>query len=96
VTQGIDADSLRTLMQAISEALPALRLDAQQQAEAESTAREIVAEARQSSPDRSRLQRALGGLRRVLASSPQQALAAVLRALIDHELTRIGLPPGGE
>lgn len=95
VTQGIDADSLRTLMQAICEALPALRLGAPQQADAESTAGEILAEARQTSPDPSRLQRALGGLRRSLASSAQQALAAVLSAVIDHELARIGLPPGG-
>lgn len=95
MTQGIDADSLRTLIEAITEALPALRLDPSQQGEAEDTARNLLTETRRPSPDRSRLQRALGGLRRALASSAQQALAAVLRALIYYELTRIGLPPGG-
>jgi len=94
VSQGIDADSLRTLVRAITEAIPALGLDRPQQTEAEDAAREIGAEAQQSSPDRSRLQRALGGLRRILASSGQQALAAVLRAGIDYELAKIGLPPG--
>ena len=94
VTQGIDADALRTLVQAITEALPALRLDSKEQTQAEEVASGIVTETQQSSPDRSRLRQGLGSLGRLVASSAQQALAAVLSALIQYELKRIGVPPG--
>jgi hypothetical protein len=94
VTQGIDADALRTLVQAITEALPALGLDSKEQIETEEVASGIVTETQQSSPDRSRLRQGLGSLGRLVASSAQQALAAVLSALIDYELAKLGLPPG--
>jgi DNA-binding PadR family transcriptional regulator len=94
VTQGIDAGALLTLVQAITEALPGLGLDRPQQAEAENAADGIAVESQQPNPDRSRLHRSLVGLRRVLAASGQQALAAVLRASVDYELAKLGLPPG--
>ena len=94
VTQEVDADALRTLVLAITEALPALRLDSKEQIETEEVASGIVTETQQSSPDQSRIRQGLGSLGRLVASSAQQALAAVLSALIDYELKRIGLPPG--
>ena len=91
--RGIDTDALRTLTQAIIEALPGLDLEAHDQADAQDAASQIMTETEQTQPDRPRLRTAMEKLRNVLATSAKQSLAAVLSSLIDYELTKAGLPP---
>lgn len=90
---GIDADSLRTLMTAIIQALPSLGLDATDHKDVERTANEVIYESEQHQADPSRLRSTLTRLRSALAPAAKQSLSAVLNALIDYERQRIGLPP---
>jgi hypothetical protein len=88
----VDVDSLRTLMQAITEAMPGLGLGTQERQDAQDAVAKIVSETQQDRPDPSRLRKIMRHLRGTLASSAQQALVAVLVGTIDYELTKMGLP----
>jgi hypothetical protein len=92
---GVDADGLRTVIQAVIEALPGLGLSDPDQEGAQAAANEVVAELSRREPDKSRLSTAMGKLGSVLTSSAKQALAAVLTGVIDYELARMGIPPAG-
>ena len=89
----LDAGSLRTLIQAIVEALPGLGLDTQFLNQAKEAANEATAEIEQPQPDQPRLHVALRKVRDLLAQAGSQALAAVLSAAIDYELGKLGIPP---
>jgi len=89
----LDAGSLRTLIQAIVEALPGLGLDAQFLSQTKDAANEAAAEIEERQPDQPRLHAALGKVRDLLARAGNQALAAVLSAAIDYELGKLGIPP---
>jgi hypothetical protein len=89
----LDTDSLRTLVQAIVEALPGLGFDAQFLTQTKDAANEVAAEIVQRQPDQPRLRVALGKVRDLLARAGNQALAAVLSAAIDYELGKLGIPP---
>lgn len=93
---GIDADNLRTLMQAMIEALPSLHMDTQDQKDAQDAAGEALAEIAQQEPDHPRLHAALTKIRNLLARAGNQALAAVLNAAVDYERIKLGLPPAGQ
>jgi hypothetical protein len=90
---GVNADSLRILMQAITEALPGLGLDTQDQKDAQDATYQVVLEIKQHQPDQQRLCAAITKVRDFLARAANQALAAVLSAAIDHERSKLGLPP---
>lgn len=93
-TSGIDADSLLTLMTALSEALPAMQLNEADRTALESAVGEAEAEAHREVLNRSRLHRLLEGVRSGLAQTGKQALSIVLTAAVDHAMGQIGLPPG--
>ena len=90
---GIDADSLRVLMQAIIEALPGLGLDTHDQKAVTDTTDQIVSDIEQHQPDQQRLRAALRKVGDLLTRAANQALAAVLSAAIDYERSKLGLPP---
>jgi hypothetical protein len=90
-----DLASVRTLIQAIAEALPGLGFDAQALNEAKDAASQVAVEMRQPQPDHHRLRAALGKMRDLLAQAGSQALAAVLSGAIDYERSKLGLPPAG-
>jgi hypothetical protein len=89
----MDADSLRTLMKAIIEALPGLDLDIQGRKDAEDATNQVVYEVQQHEPDRPRLRAAMQKIRELLALAGNQALAAVLSAAVDYERVKLGIPP---
>jgi hypothetical protein len=86
---GTDADSLRTLMDAIAHVLPSLRMEMQDQKEAAEAADQIVTETGHRTPDRRNIHAALGRLRDLLARAGNQAFIAA----VDYELAKLGLPP---
>jgi len=89
----VDAASVRTLIQAVVEALPILGLDARILDETKDAATQAAAEIGQQQPDRRHPRTALGKIRDHLAQAGNQALAAVLSAAIDYERNKLGLPP---
>lgn len=91
---GIDADNLRTLMQAITQAIPSLGLNSHDQEEADQTTQQIAAEIETHQPDHARLRAALKKIGATLANAGNQALAAILTAAINQERAKLGLPPG--
>jgi hypothetical protein len=90
---GLDASSLRTLIQAIVEALPGLGLDTQLLRETRGAADEVVDEIGHHEPDQQGVRAALGKVRDLLGRAGNQALAAVLSAAIDYERSKLGIPP---
>jgi hypothetical protein len=92
---GIDADNLRTLIEGITQAFPALALRTGDQQEAEDAAAQALAEIKEAQPSHPRLRAALAKIGSALGNAGNQALAAVLRAGIDYEKAKLGLPPGG-
>jgi hypothetical protein len=82
-------------MTAVIEALPSLGMEAAIQRNVQDLAHSIVAQLRDSRPDRSRLQSALAKLRDLLGQAGNQAISAVMSAAIDYERAKLGLPPGG-
>jgi hypothetical protein len=92
---GIDADSLRTLVQAITQAIPSLGLSSRDQEEADEAAQQIATEAGNHRPDHARLRTALKKIGDTLTNAANQALAAILTAAINQERAKLGLPPGG-
>jgi hypothetical protein len=90
---GIDTDSLRVLMKAITEALPGLGLDTHDQKDAQNATNQVVSEIEQQQPDQQRLGAILRKVRDLLTKAGNQALAAVLSASIDYERSKLGLPP---
>lgn len=90
---GMDAGSLGILIQAIFEALPALDFDARILGQTTDAANDVAADIAQRQPDRPHLRTALGRLRDLLARAGSQALATVLGAAIDSELSKLGIPP---
>jgi hypothetical protein len=89
----VDADSLKTLIQAVIEALPGLGFDAQLITETTGAANGVVAEIEQRQLDKPRLRAALEKVQNLLSRAGNQALAAVLNAAIDYERSKLGLPP---
>lgn len=92
---GVDVDSLRTLMAAVTEALPGLKLEPSGQKTIEELAGDVMSELSESRPDRSRLQSALATMRDLIKRASNQAIAAVISAAIDYERAKMGLPPSG-
>lgn len=90
---GIDSDSLHVLMNAITQALPGLEMDTQDQKETQDTTNQVIFEIQQHQPDGQRLRTALRTIRELLTRAGNQALAAVLNAAIDYERNKLGLPP---
>jgi hypothetical protein len=91
---GIDTENIRILIEGITQALPGLALRGADEQEAKDAAAQALAEVKESQPSHPRLRAALTKIGSVLASAGNQALAAVLRAGIDYEMAKLGLPPG--
>ena len=89
-----DAESIRILIEAVTQALPALALGTSNQQEAENAATQALTEIKELNPSHPRIQAALKKIGTVLAGAGNQALSAVLRAGIDYEMGKLGLPPG--
>jgi hypothetical protein len=89
---GIDADQLKVLLQAMSEALPVLALADDQAAVVRRNVERAEEELQQSAPDpqivRTLFQRALGGI----GTATQSAVAFALTALAKYELAKMGIP----
>jgi hypothetical protein len=90
---GMDAGSLGITIRAIFEALPALDFDAQVLGQTTDAANEVAADIAQRQPNRPHVRAALGRIRDLLAYAGNQTVATVLRATIDAELSRLGIPP---
>lgn len=88
---GLDLDALRTLVEAVMQALPTLAADAHSQQEIKNAGHDLMTEAESKSPDSSRLRSALKRLRSGLAPVGQHALTIVLTAAVDHVLASMGL-----
>jgi hypothetical protein len=91
---GVDAEGLKTLVDAVLHALPVMGLASPDQQAAEAAAADLAAEARAESPNPSRVHRVLRRLGAVLSNAGEQALSVVLKAAIDHVAASVGLPPG--
>jgi hypothetical protein len=90
VASGIDADGLRTLLQAVIAALPAIGLTGSDRRSVEEAAAELEAAASEPTPNPSRLRRALQSMREGLSAAGKEALPTLLKAAIDHALAGIG------
>ena len=90
----MDADSLRTLMKAITEALPGLGMSQEDQSDTEDTTIQVFSNIGQ---DPNQIGHASaphsGGCENSSSRAENQALAAVLSAAIDYERAKLGLPP---
>jgi hypothetical protein len=87
---GVDADGLRTLAQAIIQALPGLSLDMPERHDVEAAVSEVTAATESETPDKKRLGRALVVAQHALSSAGNQALSIVLSAAINHALGALG------
>jgi hypothetical protein len=92
---GMDAGGLRTVITAITDAFPILRMDAGDEKAAADAASEVISEMEKQIPNASRIGAAISKMRQLLARAGNQALAAALQAAIDYERTKLGLPPVG-
>ena len=89
-SSGVDADGLRTLAQAIIQALPGLSLPEPELAEVHAAVSEVTAAAGEQIPDKKRLGRALVAARHALATGGNQALSIVISAAVNHALAALG------